>query len=345
MMVVCWQIVTLAVLLCIVCSISDTRFGVIPNRILLVFSIFAVLLNGLYYGLFNREGFAPFLLNFAIVAICAIGLYLLDLWAAGDAKFFVVLSLMFPFSFVNDQGAVLVAPMSLMIVVSFSCGFIYLVGEGLVYSIKERRLPIHLSRNVVGFLKNYGICCIYMSIVNSFLSMVPGDILQFNKYLAVIASFFLIVLVFRYPLFQSGLFLCVVGAFSIGLFFVTRGYERLKQFQIYPYIYLLIVSILRNISEQYNYQTINIVDLKPGMILSQFSVLRMSTSRIKGLPQCTTEDLRSRLTPDEVYSIKRWSDSAKGGKTVTIVKKVPFALFISISYVLLICLYLRFLIV
>ena len=93
-------------------------------------------------------------------------------------------------------------------------------------------------------------------------------------------------------------------------------------------IIVLIILIIRNISEKYNYEEINIEDLKPRMILSFGSVLKFYGSKVKGLPQTTTETTDSRLTKEEVESIKRWSKSKKGQKKIVIVRHMPFAPFI-----------------
>ena len=65
------------------------------------------------------------------------------------------------------------------------------------------------------------------------------------------------------------------------------------------------------------------------MILSVVSVASMSTSRVQGLPKNTTEDMRSRLTAEEVDSILRWKDSRYGMSEITIVRKIPFAIFMT----------------
>lgn len=75
------------------------------------------------------------------------------------------------------------------------------------------------------------------------------------------------------------------------------------------------------------YEEIKIADLKKGMILSTISSMMMQNSRVRGLPSVSTEDLKSRLTEEQVNSICRWSKSRKI-ETITIVRKIPFAIFI-----------------
>lgn len=68
------------------------------------------------------------------------------------------------------------------------------------------------------------------------------------------------------------------------------------------------------------------------MILSTVSTIIMQSSITKGLPSISTEDLKSRLTLDEIESIKIWA-RATHTKTLTIVRKIPFAIFISIGFI------------
>ena len=78
------------------------------------------------------------------------------------------------------------------------------------------------------------------------------------------------------------------------------------------------------------YEDIEIADLKKGMILTTFSSMLMQKSITKGLPAVSHEDLRSRLTEQEIESIKLWAKATKI-RSLTIVKKIPFAIFISIG--------------
>ena len=50
-------------------------------------------------------------------------------------------------------------------------------------------------------------------------------------------------------------------------------------------------------------------------------------SKVKGLPQFTTENTDSRLTKEEVESIKRWSKTKKGTSEIVVVRHLPFAPF------------------
>ena len=81
------------------------------------------------------------------------------------------------------------------------------------------------------------------------------------------------------------------------------------------------------------YEQVPIDELKKGMVLTLFSSTLMQTSKTKGLPGISTEDLRSRLSEDEVASVRAWAKATKT-TSLTIVRKVPFAAMISAGYML-----------
>ena len=120
------------------------------------------------------------------------------------------------------------------------------------------------------------------------------------------------------------LVICVyVINIGIGLFL------RFLPFSLNPENYILVVVLLifQMTIKTILYEEINIADLKKGMILSTISSMMMQNSRVRGLPPVSTEDLKSRLTEEQVNSICRWSKSRKI-ETITIVRKIPFAIFI-----------------
>ena len=94
---------------------------------------------------------------------------------------------------------------------------------------------------------------------------------------------------------------------------------------------VLALMVFRLFADKYNYKIIPLSELKPGMILAFVSIIAFMGSKVEGLPTSTTEDLKSRLSVSEVESIKKWAESSKGIETITIVRKIPFALFIAIG--------------
>ena len=111
------------------------------------------------------------------------------------------------------------------------------------------------------------------------------------------------------------------------IYYILFGIE-LYSINIKILALVLLIIFFRTVAEKYNYEEIKVEELKPRMILSYGSIVNFYGSRIQGLPQSTTESTDSRLTEDEVNSIKRWSKSKKGKETIVIVRHMPFAPFI-----------------
>lgn len=104
------------------------------------------------------------------------------------------------------------------------------------------------------------------------------------------------------------------------------------------YLIVLAAMLFRLLISEYNYEEINTSDVRKGMILSTSDTMLFVNSKIKGLPMISTEDLRSRLTDEEASSVVKWGKSKSGKKTVKIVRKTPFAIFISLGVIIFVAL-------
>ena len=120
---------------------------------------------------------------------------------------------------------------------------------------------------------------------------------------------------------------CMIVAWIVG------KESKLKKWQlvigINPENYILVILLLfcQMTIRTSLYEEVKICNLKKGMILSGISSMLMQNSRVRGLPPVSSEDLRSRLTEEQVASIGRWA-SSRNIMTVTVVRKIPFAMFI-----------------
>lgn len=98
------------------------------------------------------------------------------------------------------------------------------------------------------------------------------------------------------------------------------------------YVFVMVLLLCQMTIRINQYEEVGIGNLKRGMILSSFSSLLMQNSRVRGLPPISTEDLKSRLTEEQVESIARWAKSRKVS-TVTVIRKIPFAIFIFAGFI------------
>jgi hypothetical protein len=97
------------------------------------------------------------------------------------------------------------------------------------------------------------------------------------------------------------------------------------------YVLVIAFIIIRALVSKYNYKVIKTEDIEEGMVLSKVDTMFMHQYNIKGMPEISDETLRSRITAEEAQLIRRWGKSKHGKTEITIVRKVPFASFMSIS--------------
>ena len=323
-------LLTVLLLTCSYVSMTDIRNGVIENKILIGAALLCCALNAVYYTFFAREYLGAFLIDFLLLVLLSIGMYALNLWAAGDSKLLFLVVFAIPGRFYNPGSGS--APAIYIIVFTFSIAFICLVGESILLSIRRHeRLGVPSIKDVGAFLKNYISIAIYIVAVNYLVYLLFPAFAGSNASLIAVADLLLSVVIHKYSVFFKLPVLCTAAVLSVGivvLYGLRYGYF-LPDLKVYGYI--AIVVFLRSISEKYNYQTIPTASVKPGMILSLSAVLAMSSSRVAGLPRTTTEDMRSRLSPEEAAAVIRWENSKYGQHEISIVRKIPFAISITLG--------------
>ena len=99
---------------------------------------------------------------------------------------------------------------------------------------------------------------------------------------------------------------------------------------------IIFSSLLKHFNNDYNYEEIVIEQLKPGMILSTTSSYIFFNDKLSKYKKISDETLRSRLTEKDIDQIKEVSLKRDYIKNITIMKKIPFALFISLSTIIII---------
>lgn len=315
-------------LTCVYASVTDIKLGIIPNK-LLVFSGFScAFLNLIYYIFFAKEYFLTFIINFIILVILSVAMYGFNLWAAGDSKLLFVVVLAIPARLYDTNIGI--APAIFIIVFTFAISFIYIVVESIWLRIKNRD-KIHLPSigTILQFLKNYLYISVYITVINYLILYFFPDFASRNASLISICWLFFAIIIYKYPLFfRRNVMFCVLTFGLIILWLYNRNYG-FDMPNINLYLYVVIILFFRFTSEKYNYLIIPTSEVKSGMILSSATIMIMNASRVKGLPKTTTEDMRSRISQDEADSIIHWEHTKYGMSEITIVRKIPFAIFIT----------------
>lgn len=321
---------------CIYASITDIKNGIIPNKLLLISGAVCLVLNVVYYAFFAQQYFITFIVNFAILVTLSILMYAFNLWAAGDSKLLFLIVFAIPSRYYFTEMAIGLAPAIFVIVFTFSISFIYVVCESIIFRIQNRnKIKLKISKNgILSYLKNYLYCTVYIVMLNYLIMLLFPQFAATNASLITIFNLFITIIIYKYEFFFKPIALIGTSIIAIGAVVVNGLFNGFYPPDFKVYLYLAIILFFRNISEKFNYDTIPTATVKKGMILANSTVAMMLPSRIKGLPEYSTEDMRSRLTEEQVDSIHRWETSRYGLSEVTIVRKIPFAIFMAIGSII-----------
>ena len=130
-------------------SISDIKAGIIKNKVLLFFSIAAVLLDVIYYAVFVQDIVCDFLYNVLFIGLISVVLYLSRIWAAGDVKLVLVMTLLIPARFyisINFH----ITTLFIAICIAFIMGYFYLLSIG-CYNIVSGKVKTSWRKVLYGF--------------------------------------------------------------------------------------------------------------------------------------------------------------------------------------------------
>lgn len=316
-------------------SLSDLKDGRIPNKSILTALGVGFVCVAAYYIFFASDCLPAFSINTVIVVAISLILYSLGIWGAGDSKLLVTTILLYP-ARIYSLGNRSMASCFLLIAMIFIIAFIYVVGDTLYWGIRQKDLFMlpKWKFNWYAYIKGFLFFFLLLSISNIVVYyLLPAEMILDSL---LLTSIHFVVILIGIRLEERANWYIVLGMGGIWFVSMALGLSRfsLSGINWISYLIVLILMLFRLIADKYNYTTIRIDELKPGMILSVGSVLLFARSRGAGLPQYTSEDLRSRLSIEAVESIKCWAKTKNGLDNITIVRKIPFALFIALGTVL-----------
>lgn len=323
--------ISLLVALCICASTSDIKCGIISNKIILTFSLFGLAVDVFDWITYNPSCFKYQLINIAAVAVVSIALYAFRIWAGGDCKLMIAISLLIPYDFYADLINKQISLVAVLAVI-FGISYIYLVADSIIFAIKKKRLisKRKFAENLKSIFGKW-ICCV------SYIVLIDQIIMNIFSNATGKISVFIVVINVSLTFLISGLKIlrnkfAVIGVFAAGIALkIIFNQPIINGFMVLNYATVVFFVILRIFIDEYNRETISTSEVKKGMILSTATTLQFTNSKVRGLPPVSTEDLRSRLTEEEAESVRRWENSKYGTSTIEIVRKIPFAIFISIG--------------
>lgn len=317
--------------LCVVVIKSDLFEGMVYNRTLLIYGVIAVVLDIVYYGFFQREMVIPFLINSLVVSITALILFYTHCFAGGDCKLLMILVLLFPANCYMTYGNSLI---TMVFTIGFAVfyGYIYLLVSSLYLLFKKKNSmsKSYVKNSLFVFAKSFFCAMIYISGVNLIIRLIAMQGMNISVWIIRIICIGCSLLVGKKPIFRKKWMLSIGIVIDIMLSIMLK----MIPFSIHPENYILVIALLicQLTIRTSLYEEIPVEKLKKGLILSMGTSMMMQSSRIRGLPGISSEDLRDRLTEAEAESVKRWAKGKKIEK-ITTVRKIPFAAFIACGFI------------
>lgn len=322
----------LILVLCFICTKTDLQSGMIYNKVLVIFLMLAGLLDVIYYGIFVQDLLVDFLINVTVVASVSLFLFFSHSFAGGDCKMMLVISLLFPARFYWGIGNSNITFVYVIALAIFA-GYCYLLVNSLwaIITNKVNMTANYIKEHLLNFLKSYLIAMLYISLFNQIISVIFGLGISVNIWIIRIMCLGVAWCIGKYSVFRRWFLFVPATCFLILNSILTKTLPI--SLRLDNYILVLILLFCQMTIKTTIYETVKVEELKKGMILTTFSSMMMQSSITKGLPGVSTEDLKSRLTSEEVDSIKIWA-KATHTESLTVVKKIPFAIFITIGIML-----------
>ncbi len=327
-----YVLLSLMICLGITAALSDIRSGIIPNKLIAGFAVIGVILDFIYYGILARDVLLVFLINVLVTTIISLCLYFTHALAGGDCKLIPVLSMLYPAGMYLTYGR---SSITLFASICFAIffGYIYLLLAAIWSLItgETRVTAFYIKKTLVAYLKSYITATIYVMAVNLAFAFIDVHLIKVNAWIVWVGCIIAAWSSGRIALLKKKEMIAVILLIDVGL----TALLRVIPFSLNPTTYLFTaVLLLCQMTIKTNlYKQIPTLQVRKGMILSTVSSVMMQNSGIEGLPGISAEDLRNRLSDTEAESVRRWGKSTKGLKDITIVKKIPFAIFIAMGYV------------
>lgn len=325
-----------AVILGVVSTITDFKNKKIYNKNIIYALMASLFIYIVLWKQITVQYITNYCINIIISVIISFSFYYFKIWSAGDAKLFLAIIIIIPYNIYNVEKTNLFPALYLLIII-FSIGFFYVVLETLVLWVKDKkRIQVFKLKikNIKQIIINYFMGYFVILFINNITLKFVPDFRINNGGLMLICN--MLILFFLYRIIKGKRkALIIMSLFLIAnlTYYFIFGL-RIYAINLKMFVFVLSIMLFRSFAEKYNYEEIRIENLKPRMILSFESVLKFYSSRVKGLPHSTDETTDSRLTTNEVNSIKRWSKTKKGQDTIIIVRHMPFAPFILIGEII-----------
>lgn len=309
------------------CSYTDLKRGIVLNKLIVAGLLIGVVLHVSYLSFGSAPYYPYWLYNMLIADIVAFMMYLGKMWAAGDAKLFMLLFFLTPARLL-DSGTLSHSVVPYIFI--FVPALFWMIGESFVRVIRHEPRK-RGSFSVKSFFAGFLFVVVETTAFHCLCSWLFTDLIGQQ------ALFFAaLMLAYAYmcgtlPIMRRWY---VVAIHALVIFIMWLGKQWVFELPSWQN-YLVIASVfgIQRFCSLYNYQLIATSQVKAGMILSGETVLMFQTSKVHLLPRDPSEEITARISEEEAMAVRRWGKSSQGKPNIWIVRKIPFAIMIYMGFV------------
>ena len=323
--------ILISVILLSVCGyafVSDILTGKIRNIMLIISGSILLVLTLVKFVFIDRDDLFLYFQNAGTVLLLGTLGYIIRLWAGGDCKLIIVVALFYPTIFCVDYNQNRYT-LWLILIIAFVLSFFYLLVDSVLQMIKGNssfnfgQTAMMLKKAIIAYLKSF----VYLTALNQVYSYFIYPYFPINSILYFAISILFVFGVSKIKLSDNICVICCFALFDLVMMVISHNFVFITYWK--NYLLIFIFMVLRVFMSLYNYKVIKTNEAKEGMVISRIDTLLMHKSRVQGLPDISDESLKSKLTIEEAESVRRWEKSKYGKSQISIVRKIPFAAFIS----------------
>lgn len=331
-MIICESVlIGIIFMLGIYTSATDIKYGIISNKSIILALTAGTLVNIFYYLRYEEIFVKLYFVNLAGMIILSVLLYAFHFWAAGDSKLLICMAALIP-ARLYETGSRIFVPGIFLFIMIFLLAYFYVLTESVIYLFRQKKRyqgSKITKQKVKSFIVQYLISMLYLTALGSVWRLFFKGLYDENIILFTTGNIFIVILINRIRFLKSKICILIIALMDLYMIVFYQGI----QFHLLSLLILLVIYLLRYFMNEYNYEEIPTESVKKGMVLSYMTILQFTRSRVKGLPEETSEDMKSRITEEQAEAVCRWKDSKYGKETVIIVRKIPFAIFIFLGTV------------
>ncbi len=317
------------ILLGILTSYEDIRFTKIKNKWIIYALIYAVIIYIFLIGYYsssvelNKHYIAELITNFFFAVIVGFGMWYFCLWTAGDGKLFIAYSILIPLS-VYEYGYQKWIPSITLLINIFILALVFMIGL-IIYKLRLKEL----KKVSLSFLKNFFQpkqlldSIVYLFAVYWMIELLLSLVGIIGVEQHYVLKMFLAMLIFAgmQKKMKKTSFYLMLALVLLRLVIDKSVYSLmfLKNFIILIIIWRLIIGFITGgISElgrELFSKEMNIQDLKPGMLLSEF-IEKKEKMTEKELMALKKQENLEIIKNKNIYYIKRPKSGFEFGKFI-----------------------------